>query len=1424
MPTELTDEEVFSDTQEEELSDDEVFANESPPQDEPERTAGQIEPGSFADRLISNILFPFGGEEEAKASLAEKEAKGEPTALRPSFGLPLAKGIDALASKISGDKSTLTDLLTSSTRDATAEDQLIPEIPQQEGTVKEIAAGAANVPIRFTNFALSPEGVALGPALGIVGKGIRTLAGALFAAEEVRGAVNAESTQEVVSHLIGAAAIGAGTIVHAKEGSGKPGAKEAVERVEKGEAKALTDEEVGIVPEVAAVEAIQPKAKIVSTAITDETGKIVTGDSWNAKHDSFTRKALEEGVDPDKLQRGFIAEDAKGERHFVDREEAAIIARDAGQSEADITALHSENLKAESGPPVEAVVDPATQRAEETRLKTEHEQGLLSDFQEHQAKGGDEFIAALEKAGGLPALSSVDHPFGGELNSVRNEFAKEFGGKRVGGDYNKIFKKEHHGDIDRVTQNMKAAGFNVETPADLIELTKQRVRSGKPIYGEEARANALEEASFGVAAKVDDFIPSPQALGITPFKGRPTADRLSTADVDLKSTDPKVESRWKDATRTEATLAQKAKSAAIAVKNEFTRADPHLDPKTDATWIDATRRFRTIPRHSQELAANIIRGFTAGFGKNKFELFQRNIILSDLARDVEAGRYSGRELPFGYTPESLKSDVGKFRDLARLNPAVAKAIQTRNRFMDTLKKELVENGLLSEKVMEEGDYFHRQVVEFLNAKESFTTGTGSGDVRTHTKGFQKERTHSSKDYNTKYLEAEYEVVSQALGQLRTKRALEEFKQSDIKPKLQEEAKAANEANPEGRQITWENLVPEDHVIWQPKEGNVFYAAMTIPEKIIDGILKGDRQFAKEDLREILAMGGKREQWVVPKRLAKSLDNISPKSEEGVISQLAQKATNAWKVWVLLNPARSIKYGLNNLSGDADIALAYSPKIVSNYGAKAAKDMHRYVIKRGALTPEISEGIEKGVLSSGFSVAEVPDINAHQFFRVMTGENVSVIERAWQKNKDYHNWRENTLRLAAWRYFKDKMAGAKEGERFYGASRKTEIDGLYDAGKPPADIAAKLSRELIGDYGNISSAGQWIRSHAIPFYSWMEINAPRYVRLLKNAASEGEGNLAARVTGVVAKRTAMAAIGKTAKTAGLAAGMYALVNLWNHSFFPKEEEELGEGRRQLHLILGRNEDGTIRTLRIQGALSDALSWIGAEDLPSDIRDVASGKETIGDKALDAAKAPATKLISGVTPFIKTPAEALTRRSLFPDPLNPRPIRDPAETIAQMFSLEKPYRYFTDKPMRPVMNEIADLVTYTTDPGEAAYHMTRGLVAGWQSKQGDERSSTIPTSRQNALFYYKKATQLGETEKADRWKERYFKMGGEEKGIDQSVKASSPFGMLSKERREEFLSSLTPKEREVADRAEQWYLDIYGEAAEPKTGKPFRIRRP
>lgn len=882
---------------------------------------------------------------------------------------------------------------------------------------------------------------------------------------------------------------------------------------------------------------------------------------------------------------------------------------------------------------------------------------------------------------------------------------------------------------------------------------------------------------------VDDFVETSNVVGVTPasaFVRKEILQDIPISAEDLKSSDPKVEARWKAARIQKTPLWERVKGAAVKTKQAFTRHFPELDSKTDGQVIDILRRHEEVPNSSKYDALQVLRGITAGLGPRKYDVFSRLVILPDIIRTIKEGKYEGKDLPFGYKDQaSIESDLSKFNALAERFPDIKEAVAKRQEFIHTLRDELVSRDFLPEQVKDYNDYFHRQVLQYFNAKESFGVGTGAKDVRTHQKGFQKERTGSSKDFNTNYLEAEFEVISQALSQIRTQDTLKELKASaDIKPELMAEAKSKG--------VAWETLVPEGYTVWQPKRGNHFYWANSLTERTLENYFNKLSDIKPEDVSQVLAMGGPKEQWVIPDRLAKSMDNFGP-PKDNLVEKVAGAGISGWKVWTLLNPQRVLKYNLNNLSGDFDIALAYNPKILGE-AFKSASDLYKWNIKRNAPNAEISNALRKGVVNAGFVAKEIPEINKSHFFSAISGKEPSLISKYWQASKDFTQWRENILRLSAYRWFKKEL---QAGKKRYGASKPEEVDAIQNID----DKAAKLARELIGDYGNVSVAGQWLRDHMMPYYSWMEINAPRYVRMFRNVKHEGgdAGPAVVRATGT-----------KATKLAIKAAAMYGLIQVWNRTMFPDEEKELGDERRQLHMILGRNEDGSIRTIRIQGALSDALSWFGAEDLPSDIEDVLSERTTLGTKAKEAALAAPEKLLQASSPIYKTAVETVLGASSYPDMMNPRPIRDRAEHVSRLFSMDAIYRYLSGKPSRGAWEEISRLVSYTTDPGESAYYTTRGLIRDWLTKEGEEPPPAIvPNKKSNALYYYKQAQRFGDEKAAEKYLKEYYSLGGTEAGLNRSIQLGTPLGSLKTDQKQRFVDSLSEEERQMVEMAEQWY---------------------
>lgn len=117
-------------------------------------------------------------------------------------------------------------------------------------------------------------------------------------------------------------------------------------------------------PPTTAGETPTPPAQlqIVSTAIRDSAApdNVVRGADWNSGHDTFTKKALEAGIEPDTLERGFIVRAPDGSERFASREEAASIASANGQAAPGVARLRSQDLVDLAPAAVRGVAEPET--------------------------------------------------------------------------------------------------------------------------------------------------------------------------------------------------------------------------------------------------------------------------------------------------------------------------------------------------------------------------------------------------------------------------------------------------------------------------------------------------------------------------------------------------------------------------------------------------------------------------------------------------------------------------------------------------------------------------------------------------------------------------------------------------------------------------------------------------------------------------------------------------------------------------------------------------------------------------------------------------------------------------------------------------------------------------------------------------------
>ncbi len=632
-------------------------------------------------------------------------------------------------------------------------------------------------------------------------------------------------------------------------------------------------------------------------------------------------------------------------------------------------------------------------------------------------------------------------------------------------------------------------------------------------------------------------------------------------------------------------------------------------------------------------------------------------------------------------------------------------------------------------------------------------------------------------------------------------------------------------------LTYDKIIPKGYTDWKvdPKKG--WFWANVITDKILEKMQRGELDPRDVEAKKLLAKG-RDLIWVIPEGLAKTMDDFKGSPEPAWVGNVADTAMRAWKQYILLNPYSVIRYNLNNMSGDLDACLAYAPEIVTKYMWKAFKDLRKWH-KRKKLDPAIQKEIDfaqaSGAIQSGFSMQEVDDVysvlNTDKIVRdILTDEQPNWfsktewfgIKRAganyWAFVRRVTALRENTLRLAAYRFFEDNR-----DKRLYGASKPVEVDAITDH----KEQSAKKARELLGDYGNISRTGEYLRKRIIPFFSWLEINAPRYVYMMRNTKYENRDvdSIKKQMAAVAGKKLVLAS-GKMALRASMLMGA---VILWNLTMFPDEEEELGEsGRRQMHLILGRREDGTIITLRFQGALSDALSFFALEDWPSDMKDVLEGKHTVLDKLKEVPIALLNRGVQSIRPEPKMLGEMISGKSFYPDILRPMPIRDRIEHALRTFKLDRIYREALERPGRGktpdasraqqvaehFIGDLRTLFVYEADPGLLAYYDVRNMVFEWLAKQGDEkRYGGKPTKKGNAFYYYKQALKYGDLDAAQRYLKKYYELGGTVKSRMQSMKYAHPLSSIPTLKRVGFRQSLTPAEQVTFGRALTWYNKTY-----------------
>jgi hypothetical protein len=713
---------------------------------------------------------------------------------------------------------------------------------------------------------------------------------------------------------------------------------------------------------------------------------------------------------------------------------------------------------------------------------------------------------------------------------------------------------------------------------------------------------------------------------------------------------------------------EKALSWAKANLAKVVRPQEHLP---DTPQFSSANQYFVLQRGlANTVADEVVRhvgSVTGGLDPKDMRVFEDFLV----ARNQLVALDEGQPLRSGFKSRAeVEEMIANLDAIIQDRPAIVDALETRARVNGALVQELVDRDLLPETALNNVEgYFHQQVLMYAEVERM---GRSAGP-RQRKRPFQRKRFVGAEelpaeyDYNTAFLQSEARWLSDAYTLLRAKALFDDFivKPYDRHSTLVEKARTRREAT--GEDVQWHDLMPEGYIEWYPQPGNIIYPAFTVPERLAERLIKSELdsvELTADQLRTVLALGAKRPPIVVPQRIASQLDVLE--KGEGNIGRIDRRLVSAWKVWTLIGPKRVLAYNLRNITGDGDAVIAGAVPKLRKQVVKPTTELWRYYQGEIAMSPNLKAARDLSVLDASFVATEIPaieDIPVFNRFLASRTPLVSLPAKAVKKYFDtarkYTKFREATLRYSTFLAYRQAL---KAGNlRSFGASRQATIEELVK--RHGVDVAAaKLSRDLVGDYGNITVMGRQLRSHWIPYWSWQELNLRRIPRLAINSVRARD------IRGMGTIPLSMLRVILLSRLAWLYASAWAWNNLRNAH---KEEELTAYDRQNPHVVVCRNPDGSVRVFRNVGMLGDALEWFGLNTfialLPQLEEESLTGEELLREMAKD----PINRVYGSIRPDMKAVFEIPAELTGFPDVMNPR-FQERGETVAAIFGLRDEYR--------------------------------------------------------------------------------------------------------------------------------------------------------
>ena len=253
--------------------------------------------------------------------------------------------------------------------------------------------------------------------------------------------------------------------------------------------------------------------------------------------------------------------------------------------------------------------------------------------------------------------------------------------------------------------------------------------------------------------------------------------------------DKDSEARFKKAMEGETTktVTDRFKENVDAFYRIMTRKFPEMKESAfNADFIEGLRKVEAADNLAQEHIIKMFNTVMGGLNDAQQEFMTRAVVMKDLYWTAS----QGMDLPFGFeSKEQVEAELNKVESVLAANPELQQRLDVRTEFMDDLRSDMVNAGVLTEEDVRNTDYFRHKVLEYSHLKD--LGGTAGSKVTR--KGWSKRR-GSEKDISANYLEVEAEVILKSRRDIAVKRFLDgPLKKYDKFKEYSNKAKQANNA-------------------------------------------------------------------------------------------------------------------------------------------------------------------------------------------------------------------------------------------------------------------------------------------------------------------------------------------------------------------------------------------------------------------------------------------------------------------------------------------------------------------------------------------------------------------------------------------------------------------------------------------------------